>query len=562
PIGAPPSDMPRLVVSAAADARYARAFGPGLVRGMAGQQALGMHLHLVAAEATAREIAAGLAAEASACGTRLALTWAEPEAKDIAFYACARFLVAREVMERFGCSVLLVDADSAPLPDPRAIEALAQAAASDQVLLRIRARSASGYLPWRRLAAGLVFIPGGPHGRRFAAAVAGAIDWFWRGEGARLWWIDQLALEAARIVIEADGSAPPVAEVPSTISRAFAPVGTARRAAGLRGLGVREAVLETAARDAMAPMRADVPRMPGVQTVARATLVPPGHTGAPGVPFRTAILDAAGASVPEGDLVRRGWRLGGAEPGPVLRHLEGRFAYGGILLPHFGHFLIESLSRAWFLRRNPGLPVLWHRHGRRPPAAQAEVLSILGLAAPATHVLDATVTVGELLVARQAAEVGGSFEADQAAALGVVPSRRQPGCRLWLSRAQLPDALARIEGEVAVEECLAERGWRIIAPERMTLAEQMRALAEAEEVAGFMGSAFHLLLLLEQAPARVRILDRGLPPHFRRTFESIAVAKGMAQEILTVGADPITGTGARVTIRLRDPAAVAARLLV
>ena len=39
----------------------------------------------------------------------------------------------------------------------------------------------------------------------------------------------------------------------------------------------------------------------------------------------------------------------------------GRFIYGGMLMDHFGHFLLEAMARLWFIREHPELPVLWHR---------------------------------------------------------------------------------------------------------------------------------------------------------------------------------------------------------
>jgi hypothetical protein len=553
PFGPSNSVAGRVVVSASADARYARAMGPGLVRGMVAQPRLGLHLHLLAAEEEARGIAERLHAEAAFLGVRLAITRGEVESTDRAFYACARFLVARQVMDMFGCALLMLDADTAVLPDPDAFETLIEAARTDQVLLRVRARAVSGYLPWRRLAAGLVFLPDGASARAYLDTVSSAVGWFWRDDGTRLWWIDQLALEAARIASAKEGAAAPVGSVPIVVSRAFPPLPDHEKRARLHDAARADA--------APVPGRGALPPAPLVRTVAGATLVPPGSTGTPGVPVRMAILDAAGAPVPEGDFLRRGWRMGGAEPGPVQRHLEGRHVYGGILFGHFGHFLIESLSRAWFLRRHPDLPVLWHRRGGRAPTAQRAVLELLGLAPRPGCVLDGTVTVEQLLVPRQAAAMGVNFEPGQAAALGVLPARPRSGCRIWLSRARLPEVLARIEGEAELEARLAREGWLILAPETLDVVAQLQALGEAEEVAGFMGSAFHLLLLLDGGPRRVRLLDRGLPRHLWRTYEAIAEAKGFAQEILAVEAETVGGAQTRSTIRLPDPSALAARLL-
>lgn len=46
-----------------------------------------------------------------------------------------------------------------------------------------------------------------------------------------------------------------------------------------------------------------------------------------------------------------------SEPDHAAEVLEATAVYGGILLPHFGHFLLETLARYWFLRHVPDLPI-------------------------------------------------------------------------------------------------------------------------------------------------------------------------------------------------------------
>lgn len=119
----------------------------------------------------------------------------------------------------------------------------------------------------------------------------------------------------------------------------------------------------------------------------------------------------------------------------------------------------------------------------------ATLLGFAGLAGPEVNVLVEAVTVEELVVPQQGCVFGGWFHPAQATALGVAPyGPVQGGKRVWLSRSALPDRVARVEGEAAVEA----------------------RLAAAERIAGVMGSALDPLLLFDAVPARVSILSRGL----------------------------------------------------
>jgi hypothetical protein len=320
-------------------------------------------------------------------------------------------------------------------------------------------------------------------------------------------------------------------------------------------------------------------------TLREATLLPfPRRSDAPDR-APSFVLDAEGRPV-EAAVLLRGREVIGALAAAPARRLAGRYAYGGTLFEHFGHFLLESLARAWWLRGAPGLPVLWHAQGvhaqgphMQGPRAQglhapgvhapsrplgpgfAAAFDLLGLPQPAPGLLREAVVVEELVVPAPGARMGLWLAPAQARALGVHPGGAlRPGRRVWLSRSRLAPDRGSIEGEAALETLLAAAGWEIVAPETLALRAQLDALAGAEEIAGFMGSAFHLLLLLDVVPGRVRLLDRGLPPRDRATYRAIAEGKGFRQEEVTVALETIEGRGARARLRLRDPRAVAQAL--
>lgn len=300
----------------------------------------------------------------------------------------------------------------------------------------------------------------------------------------------------------------------------------------------------------------------GARLVRDALLVPVSRSAVPGMPFMIGVYDAASGAVPEGAFLHRGRNLAVAPPCAPARRIPGRHVFAGVLLQHFGHAILESLSRAWSLKAEPDLPALWLSRSERPSRPMLDLLDMVGFAAPAHAVIHDPVVVEELLVPQQGCEFGGFYHPQQAAALAVQPFGDSiGGRRVWLSRSFLPDGVARIEGESEIEHHLAAAGWTILAPERLPLAGQLAALVGAQEIAGFMGSAFHLVLLLEGVSARVRILDRGLPRDLVQTYLSIAEAKGLRQELLGAPGQRLRRVGPRDSIRLDTPSDVVALLL-
>lgn len=198
---------------------------------------------------------------------------------------------------------------------------------------------------------------------------------------------------------------------------------------------------------------------------------------------------------------------------------------------HVGHFLLEGLSRLWCLKNYPELPIIWHWIDLPIPHPddrgwQKELIGLLGLAQRRHIFLRQPLRVERLLLPSPGFLSGQFLHPVQAAALGCVTGPAAiPGKRVWLSRSALPDQFGRVAGEDQVEALLAAQGWTIIYPERETMRRSAEIFREAEAVSGFIGSAFHTLLLHASPSARLRpIMRPGIP---LTDYQIIAAAKGV-----------------------------------
>lgn len=291
----------------------------------------------------------------------------------------------------------------------------------------------------------------------------------------------------------------------------------------------------------------------------RATVMPYRRGEAGSGTWRLGAFDAAGACIEETLVYHR--RPNGAprqmgfpaDPAPARAERAGTAIYLGPLLEHFGHFLLESLSRVWFARRHPELPVVWSRRvgpgatrGADPLTAwQRDILAAIGLGNPAVFV-DVPTRFETLIVPELGNHFQHSFHPELAAALASVPHAPVPGRRLWLSRSKLPERLGNLSMP-EVERRLADLGWTVVHPETLSFPDQMAQLARAERVAGEQGSAFHNVLFLKD-PKSLRLdVFLGDPEHPKsqrdKNYDLIAAVKGIDQRMHRMASEVVTRRG-------------------
>jgi hypothetical protein len=82
---------------------------------------------------------------------------------------------------------------------------------------------------------------------------------------------------------------------------------------------------------------------------------------------------------------------------------------------------------------------------------------------------------------------------------------------IYLSRTRLPQHLRAILGEHDLEARLAARDVRIVHPQELPLAEQLRLIARSRNVIGLDGTALHLTLFRALEGSRTLALGNRLP---------------------------------------------------
>lgn len=211
--------------------------------------------------------------------------------------------------------------------------------------------------------------------------------------------------------------------------------------------------------------------------------------------------------------------------------------YGGLLYPHhYGHFITESLSRLWALQQcelHPDSPILFHI--KKPSKYNESILTILKhlKIESRIRIIDQMVSVVNLTVASQANILSNGthpkfIEFTRSIGKAILNNEENntqdwSGKKVYLTKSRLANksfrnTLQLYHGETELESKLRSRNYLIIAPEELTIANQIRLFSEASRIVGCLGSAFHTMYLAQSPKATVTYLVDGTQPNRIKPF--------------------------------------------
>lgn len=232
---------------------------------------------------------------------------------------------------------------------------------------------------------------------------------------------------------------------------------------------------------------------------------------------------------------------------------EPEAIYAGVFFHHYGHFLLESLSRLWYAKAHPELPIIWIGVDSwpSPPTLrswQRDILDLLKIKNP-VRVLTQPERFELLRVPDAGYKYADFCHPQQARFLAVYDEVQQiNGRKIWFSRKNFGNGVGIINAGI-IEKKLMDAGWTIVSPEKLPIKEQLRIFAEAEEVAGEEGSAFHSILLLRDiSQKKLHIFLRHGREHI--SFRTIGNARSVNQEFHSTKDDALISTNGRAVQRL------------
>lgn len=201
----------------------------------------------------------------------------------------------------------------------------------------------------------------------------------------------------------------------------------------------------------------------------------------------------------------------------ATEYIDADAMFLGNVFYHFGHFLLEQLNRAWAIREyaRPGMKFVFVDYvGQGAKSWVYDFAKLLGIQADDLIILDKTVRFRSVLVPSQSMNLSGKWQAKEFIGAfdiirdNVIGDAKSKWDKVYVSRAKLPDDM-RTYGEEKIQQIFEKNGFKVIYPETLPLAEQVKIIGGASVLAGCAGTALHMALFMRPG-GRVIQLNRSL----------------------------------------------------
>ena len=251
--------------------------------------------------------------------------------------------------------------------------------------------------------------------------------------------------------------------------------------------------------------------------------------------FQAGVMTSSGEFCEQSVHIKAGLKcLPPSKDFTISKKVAGKHLYCGMLQnSHFGHFLVESISRLWAssMLKDIDTLVFYKREKRRGvPEFAEDFVALFSDKIPITIVEEPT-EFETLFVPNQLGIEGSGVFIHHSATVPCVSKlletvkqsiegKTYPE-KIYVSRSKLSGKEGGFVGEKQVEQNLKRQGYQIIHPEKMSVLEQLQYYVSAKKIIFSDGSAYHLFAVVAKAGQEVFIIWRR-KKHFDFDFQLIS----------------------------------------
>lgn len=215
---------------------------------------------------------------------------------------------------------------------------------------------------------------------------------------------------------------------------------------------------------------------------------------------------------------------GGAYEAESAEYLEETVIYFGRFWKHWGHFLMDMVSRMWYILSNPSDYRIVYDSSVDISGVYLEFLKLIGISEERLLRIDRPTGFQKVIIPECSHKPGIAFHKEYKLifdtaienALREIPSRKKyQGKSLYFTRRMQKSLIPMEVGEKEIEQIFRKNGFLVIAPERHSLAEQIAMIYLADRIACVSGTLPHNMVFAHDGEELV-IIRKTNKPNYRQ----------------------------------------------
>ena len=192
--------------------------------------------------------------------------------------------------------------------------------------------------------------------------------------------------------------------------------------------------------------------------------------------------------------------------------------YFGLFINHYGHFLVEVVSRLWIEIKNPTkLPIVYTSLDGKPIKKHyLDFFELLGIDSSRLILINTPTKIKKIHIPEVSVVVGAYYTSAYKEIFDVVRSKVVPKSfeKVYFSRTKFNKAIKTEFGEKDIEKFMMDNGFNIFYPEKLTLVEQISIIKGCKIFSGLLCTIPHCLLFAEDGVRAIIFKKNYLPyPH-------------------------------------------------
>ncbi|MCL2222921.1 MAG: glycosyltransferase family 61 protein [Oscillospiraceae bacterium] len=199
-----------------------------------------------------------------------------------------------------------------------------------------------------------------------------------------------------------------------------------------------------------------------------------------------------------------------------IKHEKQTVVYGGAIFGHFGHFIVESLSRMWWFLENRDCEhkfvFILHDNRWHESILYADYFNMLGIKEADIILLKEPMRFDKVIVPAQSAYIVSGYKVKLMKIYDAIRDSVTPACyeKVYLTKtkfSQSDHANNGIVNENYFENYYRNKGYAIIAPEQLSVREQVSIIAGAKDIVCVSGTLHHHTLFAKDC-VNITVLSR------------------------------------------------------